>query len=155
MEDFTGACVGQQRDSQTLGKTPLLALRLSGLAREAGILRGMFQVLPGFGHTVCKALALSMDVDCLSFTGSTAVSKLLMQYAGQSNLKRVYLECGRKSPNIVFADCKDLDLVAHHAAEAIFHNHGEVCIAGLRLLVETRFTPLSLTGCWLPPSSCC
>ncbi|WP_422677594.1 aldehyde dehydrogenase [Billgrantia ethanolica] len=117
-------------------KSPLSALRLAQLAREAGIPRGVFQVLPGFGHTVGKALALSMEVDCLAFTGSTAVGKQLMQYAGQSNLKRVYLECGGKSPNLVFADCKDLDLVASHAAAAIFHNQGEVCIAGSRLLVE-------------------
>jgi acyl-CoA reductase-like NAD-dependent aldehyde dehydrogenase len=117
-------------------KSPLSALRLAQLAQEAGIPRGVFQVLPGFGHTVGKALALSMEVDCLAFTGSTAVGKQLMQYAGQSNLKRVYLECGGKSPNIVFADCKDLDRVASHAAAAIFHNQGEVCIAGSRLLVE-------------------
>jgi len=117
-------------------KSPLSALRLAQLAREAGLPRGVFQVLPGFGHTVGKALALSMQVDCLAFTGSTGVGKQLMQYAGQSNLKRLYLECGGKSPNIVFADCKDLDRVARHAAEAIFHNQGEVCIAGSRLLVE-------------------
>ncbi|SHM06066.1 aldehyde dehydrogenase [Vreelandella subglaciescola] len=117
-------------------KSPLSALLLAKLAREAGIPRGVFQVLPGFGHTVGKALALSMGVDCLAFTGSTGVGKQLMQYAGQSNLKRLYLECGGKSPNIVFADCKDLDSVARHAAEAIFHNQGEVCIAGSRLLVE-------------------
>lgn len=117
-------------------KSPLSALRLAQLAQEAGIPRGVFQVLPGFGHTVGKALALSMDVDCLAFTGSTGVGKQLMQYAGESNLKRLYLECGGKSPNIVFADCKNLDRVAKHAAEAIFHNQGEVCIAGSRLLVE-------------------
>ncbi|TDR53841.1 gamma-glutamyl-gamma-aminobutyraldehyde dehydrogenase [Halomonas ventosae] len=117
-------------------KSPLSALRLAQLAREAGLPRGVFQVLPGFGHTVGKALALSMQVDCLAFTGSTGVGKQLMQYAGQSNLKRLYLECGGKSPNLVFADCKDLDRVARHAAEAIFHNQGEVCIAGSRLLVE-------------------
>lgn len=117
-------------------KSPLSALRLAALAREAGLPNGVFQVLPGFGHTVGKALALSMNVDCLSFTGSTQVGKQLMQYAGQSNLKKVYLECGGKSPNLVFADCKDLDKVARHAAEAIFHNQGEVCIAGSRLLVE-------------------
>ena len=117
-------------------KSPLSALRLAQLAREAGLPRGVFQVLPGFGHTVGKALALSMQVDCLAFTGSTGVGKQLMQYAGQSNLKRLYLECGGKSPNIVFADCKNLDKVARHAAEAIFHNQGEVCIAGSRLLVE-------------------
>ncbi|RTQ96945.1 aldehyde dehydrogenase, partial [Halomonas nitroreducens] len=117
-------------------KSPLSALRLASLAREAGLPRGVFQVLPGYGHTVGKALALSMDVDCLAFTGSTAVGKQLMQYAGQSNLKKVFLECGGKSPNLVFADCKDLDRVAEHAAAAIFHNQGEVCIAGSRLLVE-------------------
>jgi len=117
-------------------KSPLSALRLAQLAREAGLPRGVFQVLPGFGHTVGKALALSMGVDCLAFTGSTATGKQLMQYAGQSNLKRLYLECGGKSPNIVFADCKDLNRVAKHAAAAIFHNQGEVCIAGSRLLVE-------------------
>ncbi|MGM0987688.1 MAG: aldehyde dehydrogenase [Pseudomonadota bacterium] len=117
-------------------KSPLSALRLAQLAREAGLPRGVFQVLPGFGHTVGRALALSMQVDCLAFTGSTGVGKQLMQYAGQSNLKRLYLECGGKSPNIVFADCKDLDRVARHAAAAIFHNQGEVCIAGSRLLVE-------------------
>lgn len=117
-------------------KSPLSALRLAGLAREAGLPRGVFQVLPGFGHTVGKALALSMGVDCLAFTGSTAVGKQLMQYAGESNLKRLYLECGGKSPNLVFADCRDLDRAAKHAAEAIFHNQGEVCIAGSRLLVE-------------------
>ncbi|SDJ92211.1 aldehyde dehydrogenase [Billgrantia gudaonensis] len=117
-------------------KSPLSALRLAQLAKEAGLPRGVFQVLPGFGHTVGKALALSMEVDCLSFTGSTATGKQLMQYAGQSNLKRVYLECGGKSPNLIFADCKNLGRVAKHAAAAIFHNQGEVCIAGSRLLVE-------------------
>ncbi|SEK58938.1 aldehyde dehydrogenase [Halomonas daqiaonensis] len=117
-------------------KSPLSALRLAQLAKEAGLPRGVFQVLPGFGHTVGKALALSTEVDCLSFTGSTVTGKQLMQYAGQSNLKKLYLECGGKSPNIVFADCKNLDSVAKHAAAAIFHNQGEVCIAGSRLLVE-------------------
>ncbi|MCW4151604.1 aldehyde dehydrogenase [Halomonas sp. 18H] len=117
-------------------KSPLSALRLAQLTRDAGLPTGVFQVLPGFGHTVGKALALSMGVDCLAFTGSTGVGKQLMQYAGQSNLKRVYLECGGKSPNLVFGDCKDLDRVAEHAAAAIFHNQGEVCIAGSRLLVD-------------------
>lgn len=117
-------------------KSPLSALRLAHLAKDAGIPDGVFQVLPGYGHTVGKALALSMQVDGLAFTGSTGVGKQLMQYAGQSNLKRVFLECGGKSPNIVFADCQHLDAVAQSAAEAIFHNQGEVCIAGSRLLVE-------------------
>src|SRR5690554_1858990 len=117
-------------------KSPLSALRLAELAREAGLPRGVFQVLPGFGHSVGKALALSMGVDCVAFTGSTQVGKQLLRYAGQSNLKRVYLECGGKSPTLVFADCKHLDTVAKHAATAIFHNQREVCIAGSRLLVE-------------------
>lgn len=135
-------------------KSPLSALRLAALAQEAGLPRGVLQVLPGFGHTVGKALALSMDVDCLAFTGSTAVGKQLMQYAGQSNLKRVYLECGGKSPNLVFADCKDLALVARHAAEAIFHNQGEVCIAVRGCWSRTACArPLSRI-CWRRPSRC-
>lgn len=124
-------------------KSPLSALRLAHLAQEAGIPPGVFQVLPGYGHTVGKALALSMDVDCIAFTGSTQVGKQLMQYAGQSNLKHVYLECGGKSPNIVFADYRNLEKVARSAATAIFHNQGEVCIAGSRLLVDNRiYAPL-------------
>jgi 4-guanidinobutyraldehyde dehydrogenase/NAD-dependent aldehyde dehydrogenase len=92
--------------------------------------------VPGFGHTAGKALALSMDVDAIAFTGSTATGKLVMQYAGQSNLKRVGLECGGKSPNIVLADCPDLDRAATAAAFAIFFNQGEMCSAGSRLLVD-------------------
>lgn len=96
----------------------------------------MFNVLPGYGHAVGKALALHMDVDCLVFTGSTNVAKQLMIYAGQSNMKRVWLEAGGKSPNIVFADAPDLKKAAAEAASAIAFNQGEVCTAGSRLLVE-------------------
>lgn len=117
-------------------KSPLSALRLAALATEAGIPEGVFNVLPGYGHTVGKALALHMDVDCLVFTGSTGVAKQLMIYAGQSNMKRVWLEAGGKSPNIVFADAPDLDKAAAEAASAIAYNQGEVCTAGSRLLVE-------------------
>lgn len=117
-------------------KSPLSAIRLAALAREAGVPDGIFQVLPGFGHTVGKALALHQDVDALAFTGSTQVGKLLTQYAGESNMKRTFMECGGKSANIVFADAGDLDKVAREAAQAIFFNQGEVCIAGSRLLVE-------------------
>src|SRR5882762_9459716 len=81
-------------------------------------------------------LALHQDVDCLAFTGSTNVGKLIMQYAGQSNLKRVWLELGGKSPNIVMPDCADLDRAANSAAGAIFYNMGEMCTAGSRLLVQ-------------------
>ena len=117
-------------------KSPLSAIRLAALAEEAGVPAGVFNVLPGYGHTVGKALALHMDVDCLVFTGSTNVAKQLMIYAGQSNMKRVWLEAGGKSPNIVFADAPDLKKAAAEAASAIAFNQGEVCTAGSRLLVE-------------------
>ncbi len=117
-------------------KSPLTALRVAELAVEAGIPPGVLNVVPGFGHTAGKALALHMDVDCIAFTGSTATGRLIMQYAGQSNMKRVSLECGGKSPNIVLADYQDLDRVAEAAASAIFSNQGEMCSAGSRLLLQ-------------------
>ena len=119
-------------------KSPLTAIRVAQLAVEAGIPAGVFNVLPGYGHTVGKALALHMDVDCLVFTGSTRIAKQLMIYAGESNMKRVWLEAGGKSPNIVFADAPDLQAAAEAAASAIAYNQGEVCTAGSRLLVENR-----------------
>ena len=117
-------------------KSPFSAIRIAQLAVEAGIPEGVFNVVPGFGHTAGKALALHMDVDCIAFTGSTATGGLVMQYAGQSNLKRVSLECGGKSPNIVLADYGNLDRAAAAAAGAIFFNQGEMCSAGSRLLVQ-------------------
>ncbi len=117
-------------------KSPLTALRLAELAMDAGIPEGVFNVVPGLGNTAGKALASSMNVDCIAFTGSTATGKLIMQYAAQSNLKKISLECGGKSPNIVLADCPDLDRAATAAAFAIFFNQGEMCSAGSRLLVE-------------------
>jgi 4-guanidinobutyraldehyde dehydrogenase/NAD-dependent aldehyde dehydrogenase len=117
-------------------QSPLTALKMAELAVEAGIPEGVFQVLPGFGPTAGKALGLHMDVDCLAFTGSTEVGKLFMQYAGQSNLKRVWLECGGKTPNVVLADVGNLDKAALHAAMGIFYNQGEVCTAASRLIVE-------------------
>lgn len=117
-------------------QSPLTALFLGQLAREAGFPPGVINVVPGFGQTAGKALALHNDVDMLAFTGSGNVGKLLMQYSGQSNLKRVSLELGGKSPQIVFADCPDLNAAAEHAAWGIFYNQGEVCTAGSRLLVE-------------------
>lgn len=117
-------------------KSPLTAIRLAELAIEAGIPKGVLNVLPGYGHTVGKALGLHMDVDTLVFTGSTRIAKQLMIYAGESNMKRVWLEAGGKSPNIVFADAPDLDAAAQAAAGAIAFNQGEVCTAGSRLLVE-------------------
>ena len=117
-------------------KSPLTALRVAELAVGAGIPAGVLNVVPGFGHTAGKALALHMDVDCIAFTGSTATGKLVMQYAAQSNLKRVGLECGGKSPNIVLADYPDVDKVATAAAAAIYSNQGEMCSAGSRLLLQ-------------------
>src|SRR5689334_3815380 len=117
-------------------KSPLTALRVAELALEAGLPPGVFNVVPGFGHTAGKALASHMDVDCIAFTGSTATGKTVMQAAAMSNLKKVSLECGGKSPNIVLADCPDLDRAATAAAFAIFFNQGEMCSAGSRLLVE-------------------
>ncbi|NMY50397.1 aldehyde dehydrogenase [Pseudomonas sp. WS 5011] len=117
-------------------KSPLTALRMAQLALEAGIPAGVLNVLPGYGHTVGKALALHMDVDTLVFTGSTKIAKQLMIYAGESNMKRVWLEAGGKSANIVFADAPDLKAAAEAAAAAICFNQGEMCTAGSRLLVE-------------------
>ncbi|QYK02224.1 aldehyde dehydrogenase [Shewanella psychrotolerans] len=117
-------------------KSPLTAIRMAQIAIEAGLPKGVLNVLPGFGHTVGKALALHMDVDTLVFTGSTKIAKQLMIYAGESNMKRVWLEAGGKSPNIVFNDAPDLQQAAVAAASAIAFNQGEVCTAGSRLLVE-------------------
>ncbi len=137
-------------------KSPLTAIRIAQLAIDAGIPAGVLNVLPGYGHTVGKALALHMDVDTIVFTGSTKIAKQLMVYAGESNMKRVWLEAGGKSPNIVFADAPDLQAAAESAAGAIAFNQGEVCTAGSRLLVERsikdKFVPLvieALKG-WKP-----
>ena len=117
-------------------QSPLSALRLAELAAEAGVPDGVFNVVPGFGPTAGKALGLHNDVDCLAFTGSTAIGKMFQQYAGQSNMKQVWLETGGKSPNLVFADCQNLEAAADMAAFGIFFNQGEVCSANSRLLVE-------------------
>ena len=137
-------------------KSPLTAIRIAALAVEAGIPAGVLNVLPGYGHTVGKALALHMDVDTLVFTGSTKIAKQLMIYSGESNMKRIWLEAGGKSPNIVFADAPDLQAAAESAASAIAFNQGEVCTAGSRLLVERsikdKFLPLVIQALksWKP-----
>ena len=117
-------------------QSPLSALRLAELAVEAGMPDGVFNVVPGFGVGAGKALGLHMDVDCLAFTGSTGIGKMFMQYSGQSNLKQVWPETGGKSPNLIFADCEDLDKAADMAAFGIFFNQGEVCSANSRIYVE-------------------
>jgi 4-guanidinobutyraldehyde dehydrogenase / NAD-dependent aldehyde dehydrogenase len=117
-------------------KSPLTALKLGDLAIKAGIPAGVLNVVPGFGPDAGTPLAMHMDVDCIAFTGSTGVGKKIQVMAGQSNLKRAWCELGGKSPNIVFADCKDLDRAAEASAGSIFYNQGESCNAPSRLLVE-------------------
>ena len=119
-------------------QSPLSPLRLAELAAEAGLPVGVLNVVPGYGATAGKALGLHMDVDCLAFTGSTTVGKMFMTYPGQSNLKSIWPETGGKSPNLVFADCEDLDAAADMAAFGIFFNQGEVCSANARLYVERK-----------------
>lgn len=110
--------------------------RMCELALEAGLPPGVLNVVTGEGAVVGEAMALSMDVDVLAFTGSGRTGRRLMNYAAQSNLKRVYLELGGKSPNIVFADAPNFDEAVQVAAGGIFRNAGQVCVAGSRLLVE-------------------
>jgi 4-(gamma-glutamylamino)butanal dehydrogenase len=117
-------------------QSPHSALRLGELAVEAGLPAGVLNVVPGLGETAGRALGLHSDVDCIAFTGSTEVGKLFLRYASESNAKPVWLECGGKSPNLVFADAEDLGRAAEMAAFGIFSNQGEVCSANSRLLVE-------------------
>jgi acyl-CoA reductase-like NAD-dependent aldehyde dehydrogenase len=119
-------------------QSPLTAIRLAELAAEAGIPEGVFNVLPGYGETAGQALGRHMDVDVLAFTGSTEVGKYFLRYAGESNMKQVWLECGGKSPNIVLADAPNLDVAARRTAFGIWFNQGEVCTAGSRLIVEDK-----------------
>lgn len=117
-------------------KSPLSALRLAGLAKEAGLPDGVFNVVSGFGHEAGQALARHPDVEVITFTGSTRTGKQLLKDAGDSNMKRVWLEAGGKSANIVFANCPDLQKAVNATAGGIFYNQGQVCIAGTRLLLE-------------------
>lgn len=119
-------------------QSPLTAIRMAELAAEAGIPDGVFNVVPGFGPTAGKAMGLHMDIDCLAFTGSGEVGKLFLQYAGQSNMKRVFLECGGKSPNIILDDVPEMRVAAERAATAICFNQGEVCVAPSRLILSER-----------------
>jgi aldehyde dehydrogenase (NAD+) len=118
-------------------QTPLSALRVGELLLEAGYPEGVVNILPGFGPTAGAALARHMDVDKVAFTGSTEVGRLIMTAAAQSNLKRVTLELGGKSPNIIFADT-DLDAAVEGAHMGIFVNQGQSCCAGSRVFVEEK-----------------
>jgi len=119
-------------------QTSLSALRMAELAAEAGIPAGVFNVLPGNGTVVGRAIARHMDVDMVAFTGSTEVGRELLKYSAESNLKRVILELGGKSPQVVLEDAPDLDMVAANAVNAAFWNMGENCSSGSRLIVHRR-----------------
>jgi aldehyde dehydrogenase (NAD+) len=118
-------------------QTPLSALRVGELALEAGFPPGVLNLLPGYGPTAGAALARHMDVDKVAFTGSTEVGHLVMKAAAESNLKRVTLELGGKSPNIVFADA-DMDKAVEGSHFALFFNQGQCCCAGSRTFVEDK-----------------
>lgn len=116
--------------------TSLSTIRMAELAAEAGIPDGVFNVVPGLGETAGEALGRHMDVDMVSFTGSTEVGRLFLKYAAESNLKKVTLECGGKSPQLVLADPPDLDIVAEQVLIAALANQGENCSCGSRLIVH-------------------
>jgi gamma-glutamyl-gamma-aminobutyraldehyde dehydrogenase len=117
-------------------QAPMSCLRLAELFVEAGGPAGVFNVVNGLGEEAGRALALHDDVRKITFTGSTAVGKLILQYAGQSNMKQVGLECGGKTPQLFLADVADFDRAVTAAYRGIFSNMGEVCNAGSRLLVD-------------------
>ncbi len=126
-------------------QSPLSGIRLGELALEAGVPPGVFNVVPGFGEEAGKALALHPDVDLITFTGSTEVGRLMLRYASESNLKRVALELGGKTPQVVFADA-DLKAAAYDIAWGIYYNSGETCHAGSRLIVHERVREALLAG---------
>ena len=118
-------------------QTSMTCLRLAQLAHQAGVPAGVINVLPGMGETCGKSLGLHSDIDAVSFTGSTEVGRLFLQYSAQSNLKRVVLECGGKNPCIVLDDAERLDEVAEHVVNAVFWNMGENCSSNSRLIVHS------------------
>jgi acyl-CoA reductase-like NAD-dependent aldehyde dehydrogenase len=127
-------------------QSPLSALRLGELAIEAGLPVGVLNVVPGFGETAGRALGLHPDVDVIAFTGSTEVGKLFLTYSGQSNMKKVWLECGGKTPNIIMADCPDIDAAVAASVEGVFFNQGEMCTSASRLLVDRRIKDRVMAG---------
>ncbi len=117
-------------------QTSLTALRVAELAFEAGVPRGVLQVLPGDGPSVGEPIGRHVDIDMVSFTGSTDTGKRFLRYAADSNLKKVVLECGGKNPAVVLQDAEHLDLVAEHVVNGAFWNMGENCSANSRLIVH-------------------
>ncbi|MDJ0696643.1 aldehyde dehydrogenase family protein [Mastigocoleus sp. MO_188.B34] len=130
-------CTGNTVVMKTAEQTPLSALRVGELIIEAGFPPGVVNILSGYGPTAGAAIARHMDVDKLAFTGSTEVGHLVMEAAAKSNLKRITLELGGKSPNIVFADA-DMDAAIEGAHHSLFFNQGQCCNAGSRLFVEEK-----------------
>jgi acyl-CoA reductase-like NAD-dependent aldehyde dehydrogenase len=126
-------------------QSPLSGIRLGQLALEAGVPPGVFNVVPGLGEEAGQALARHADVDLVTFTGSTEVGRLMLRYAGESNLKRVALECGGKTPQVVFADA-NLKAAAYDIAWGIYYNSGETCHAGSRLIVHETVREELLEG---------
>lgn len=116
-------------------QTPLTALYVGALVKEAGIPPGVVNIVPGYGPTAGAAISHHMDIDKVAFTGSTEVGKLIKEAAGKSNLKRITLELGGKSPNIIFADA-NMDNAVEYAHNGLFYHQGQCCIAGSRIFVE-------------------
>ncbi|WP_084598879.1 aldehyde dehydrogenase family protein [Actinoplanes subtropicus] len=141
---------------KTAEQSPLSMPRVAALALEAGLPPGVFNVLSGDGATVGRRLGEHPDVDVLTFTGSTAVGRHFLRYAAGSNVKRVHLELGGKSPNIVFPDAPDLAAAAEAAAWAVFFNSGQMCTAGSRLVVHRDVAEevvdriVAAAGAWQP-----
>lgn len=119
-------------------QSSLSLIRLAGLAAEAGVPAGVFNVVPGYGETAGRALALHPQVRAILFTGSSEVGKLMLQYAGQSNMKKVGLECGGKGPYIVTENCHHIGEAAACLAANMFYNQGQICSAPSRVIVADR-----------------
>ncbi|XP_033947021.1 aldehyde dehydrogenase 1A1-like [Pseudochaenichthys georgianus] len=128
-------CCGNTVVIKPAEQTPLSALHMAALIKEAGFPPGVVNVVPGYGQTAGCAISHHMDIDKIAFTGSTAVGKMIQRAAGDSNLKRVTLELGGKNPNIVFSDC-DLEHAVEQAHSGLFFNQGQCCLAGSRVFVE-------------------
>jgi acyl-CoA reductase-like NAD-dependent aldehyde dehydrogenase len=119
-------------------QSSLSLIKTAELVKEAGIPAGVFNVIPGYGEIAGKALALHQDVRGIFFTGSSVVGKLIMEYAGKSNMKKVGLECGGKSPYIVSEKCSDLERAASVLAQNVFYNQGQICSAPSRVIVHKK-----------------
>ncbi|XP_078252389.1 aldehyde dehydrogenase 1A1-like [Rhinoraja longicauda] len=128
-------CCGNTIVIKPAEQTPLTALYMGALIKEAGFPPGVVNIVPGFGRTAGAVLASHLDIDKVAFTGSTEIGKIIQEAAGKSNLKRVTLELGAKNPNIIFADA-DLDFAVEQAHHGLFFNQGQCCLAGSRIFVE-------------------